>query len=401
MGFQSTANTVTLTAKLTPSGREKIVTNTNTLITKFAVGDSDSNYNIASRLGSGNVPSNSGNLSNNGSSSSTFYNVDIKSFVNADTLQNIYKTIEPNSQDVSKSTTSVGSVTITGMTHIVTNRYGYGDKYANLFHSFGLPLDASGVSNYTGTTTTNGGYSDTALSGLAGDNILVIEIPNSNMGELVDGKSIKLYLETLSGTSAYTIYSTFEETGESNKTLDSYFIEKSLNKSSTLGTNVAFLFSDEIQKPNSASTKSWATGYGTPKPFATYNKEKFNYQTDINNSLIADKAVGVAYLDKGFIVITEPTIVDNFDYTGGTTMSATSIQYNSVSTEVSQQVTCLLGRNEFATSKNVSYTNGDTVRISEIGLYDDTNDLIAIAKTDRHILKQPTEFLSIGIKITI
>ena len=117
--------------------------------------------------------------------------------------------------------------------------------------------------------------------------------------------------------------------------------------------------------------------------------------------MVADKAVGIVYLDKGFIVITEPSIVNNFDYTGGTTMSATSIDFDSVSTEVSQQVTCLLGRNEFATSKNVSYTSGDIVRISEIGLYDDTNDLIAIAKTDRHILKQPTEFLSVGIKITI
>ena len=106
------------------------------------------------------------------------------------------------------------------------------------------------------------------------------------------------------------------------------------------------------------------------------------------------------FLDKGFIVITEPEIVDNFETTG-TTSSATSITYNSVSTEVSQQITCFLGRNEFISSRNSTYTSGDTVRITEIGLYDDTNDLIAIAKTDRQILKVATEPITFGIKVTV
>jgi hypothetical protein len=401
MGFQNTANTITLTAKLTPSGRQKIVTNTNTLITKFAVGDSDANYNIVPKLTSGNIPSNSGNLSSNGSSSSTFNGVMIKSFLNVDASQNVYKSIESGSQTLSQSTTAIGTTTITGMTHIVTNRESYSDQYANLFHSFGLPLDAAGKTNFTGTTNGAGGYSDTALSGLGNENILILEIPNSNMGELVDGKTIKVYLETFSGTSAYTIYSTFENVGTANKTLDSYFIERSLNKPSKFGENIVFLFSDDIQKPNNDSSKSWATGYGTPKPFATYKKEKFNYQKNTNAGLVPDRAVGIAYLDKGLIVITEPEIADNFDYTGATTTSATSITFNSVSTEVSQQINCFLNRNEFATSKNESYTDGDIVRISEVGLYDDTNDLIAIAKVDRHILKQPTEPITLGIKVTI
>lgn len=403
MGFKSTADTTTLVAKLTPSGRQKLIANANTLITKFGVGDSDANYNISTILGSGDVPSLSGDLSLANASTSTFTGVNIKSFINVDETLNIYKTVEENSSVISTSTQHLGSTTITGdtMSQFVLDRTNSTNKYNNLLHSFNLPLDSTDATNFTGTTYGNGGFANTALSGLASENILIVEIPNANYGELVDGKTVKLELETTSGaTTAFTIYSAFENTGASLQSQDSSLSESSA-ESANFGTNYVLLFSDQVQRPNSGATTSWATGYGTPKPHKTYNKEQFNLLTDTNNSLIADKAVGIAYLDKGFIVITEPDIVDNFSTSAGTLTSATTLTFDSVSMEVSQQVTCLLNRNEFATSRNVTFGDGDTVRISEIGLYDDTNDLIAIAKPDRHITKQLTQFLSIGVKITI
>ena len=36
-----------------------------------------------------------------------------------------------------------------------------------------------------------------------------------------------------------------------------------------------------------------------------------------------------------------------------------------------------------------------------LGLFDENNNLIAIAKTDRHISKNVNEFLALGIKITL
>jgi hypothetical protein len=41
MGYNTTAATQTLIAKLTPLGRQLLVTSNNTLITSFSLGDSD------------------------------------------------------------------------------------------------------------------------------------------------------------------------------------------------------------------------------------------------------------------------------------------------------------------------------------------------------------------------
>jgi hypothetical protein len=79
------------------------------------------------------------------------------------------------------------------------------------------------------------------------------------------------------------------------------------------GDNVAFLFSDEILKPNGGNPLlSWGTGYGTVKPFLN-NKLLYNLQTNSNIGVSADTMVGVAYLDKGLIVITDPTIIANYE----------------------------------------------------------------------------------------
>lgn len=44
MGFIPNATTTTLTAKLTPIGRQLLRSTNNNLITKFSLGDSDANY---------------------------------------------------------------------------------------------------------------------------------------------------------------------------------------------------------------------------------------------------------------------------------------------------------------------------------------------------------------------
>ena len=44
MGFLTNTTTIELIAKLTPQGRAKLVSNTNTLITSFSLGDSDAYY---------------------------------------------------------------------------------------------------------------------------------------------------------------------------------------------------------------------------------------------------------------------------------------------------------------------------------------------------------------------
>ena len=66
MGLISTANTITITAKLTKAGRERIIEESNTIISSFVLGDSDANYKTNQTLVTGLIPVNSGDLGENG-----------------------------------------------------------------------------------------------------------------------------------------------------------------------------------------------------------------------------------------------------------------------------------------------------------------------------------------------
>jgi hypothetical protein len=143
---------------------------------------------------------------------------------------------------------------------------------------------------------------------------------------------------------------------------------------------------------------SWGTGYNTSRPFSYNSKKTYNYQTNSNLGLTADTLVGIAYLDKGLLVITDPTIVNNYVASAAT---ASTISFDSVSTSVNQIITCIADRGEFGSSTNPTFEFNNIPRISEVGLYDDFGNLIAYAKPDRQITKNINEFLALSIKISV
>jgi hypothetical protein len=143
---------------------------------------------------------------------------------------------------------------------------------------------------------------------------------------------------------------------------------------------------------------SCATGYNTTKPFSLNGKQLYNLQTNTSLGLSADTIVGIAYLDKGIIVITDPTIVADYD---SSTASATTVTFNSVSTSVFQNITCIANRGEYGSSTNITFSSSDTARISEIGLYDSFGNLIAVGKTDRHVTKNVNEIKVFNVKISL
>lgn len=401
MGFNSTATTITLTAKLTPIGRQKLISNNNALISTFSLGDSDANYYSPLPLLTGRVPSEGGELGVDASfNNSTTQNVGIRNFLIVNSSGSLKKSVEPQSITINSDITSNGLTTVSGsnLTHFVVNRANYNsDSNVNLFSSFGLPLNATDDYKFTGTTFANGGYSDTSFSGLAQTTILVFGIDNSTFGETLDGKAVKLVMTTLS--TAYTIYSTYQNTGTSTKVQDANIRDVS-TITDKLGSNIALLFSDDVVKPNGGSPSlSWGTGFGLTKPFSVNRKQQYNLQTNINTASSADTIVGVAYLDKGIIVLTHPQIIANYNVSAATSGSVFTI--NSVSTSVYQSVTCIAGRGEFGASTNPTFSSSDSPRISEIGLYDNLGNLIAKAKTDRHITKNINEFLAMNVKISL
>jgi hypothetical protein len=400
MGYNSTSTTLSLTAKLTPLGRQRFVTNTNnTLITSFRLGDSDANYYAANLLTTGQVPAEAGEIGpSSGASNSTISNAGIKSFLVATTKGSVSKMVENQSNGVTVDVISNGQVTVSGsnLSFDIINRNNYNtDSLVNLFYSFGLPITTANDTRYTGTTYANGGFADTALSGIAQTDILAIGIANSTYGESLDGKVIRLDLPTSAGT--FTVYSTFQNKGGNLKVEDINYRDTS-RVIANIDNNIAMLFCDTIATPNQDPSLSWATGFGLQKPFSLNKKQLYNLQTDSNIATISDTIVGIAYLDKGFLVITHPTIVGAYTASAAT---ATTVTFDSVSTSVYQTITCIANRGEFGASTNQTFSPGDIPRVTEIGLYDNLNNLIAIAKTDRQVPKNINEFVAFGVKINL
>ncbi len=401
MGFNSTGTTLTLTAKLTPMGRQKLVSTNNALIKTFSLGDSDANYYTNLTLGTGQVPNSSGSIGvNNTVSNGTTQPISLKSTLIVNATGITRKPVSSQSINILSEKVYLGQTTLssTGLTQNVINRNDVTtDPLVNLMYSFSLPLNSNDDSIYTGVTYSSGGYSDTAFSGIPTEKVLVIGINENNYGEMIDGKTVNVKVTTSANT--FNIYSTYQGNLTAAATLD--VLDYDTHEPQTeYGQNVVMLFSDEIMKPNGGDASlSWATGYNTNKPFSLNNKKTFNLQTNINLGTVADKPVGIAFLDKGFIVITDKTIVDSFDPI--TSLSGTEVSFNSSSTNVFQSVTCIADRGEFGATTNPTFEGDDLPRISEIGLYDEQGNLIAIAKSDRHITKNINEFLAMGIKIIL
>lgn len=395
MGYNTTASTTTLTAKLTPTGRRKLIQTNNNLVTAFSLGDSDANYLAALPLVTGQVPSNGGDIGPYSTvTNSVAPNVIIKSSLIVNSTGATKKAIESSSSELTTELVANGVTSVSGTSvpaFIINRADANTDPLVNLYYSFGLPLKANDDYNYTALTSTYGGYANTALSGVAQTKILVLAIPNASFGDVIDGKTLKVEL------SGYTLYSTFQNTGLSLAVQDANYADAATN-TQMFGKNIAFLVSDDIKKPNGGDAAlSWATGYNKVKPFSVNGKQLYNLTTDTNVTQSADTLVGIAYLDKGLLVVTNPTIVNSFN----TASTGTVVTYNSLSTSIIQNITCIANRGEFGNSTNTTFQLSDTPRISEIGLYDVDNDLIAIAKTDRQIAKNVNEFMAIGIKISL
>jgi len=398
MGFINSATTINIKGKLTPTGRQRLANGASSLITNFILGDSDANYDVFSGLTSGQIPDFSGDnfglsLNNGGSGYQFRSGLIYKNSVNRKPVQLASAIISTTQRPTGYNTLYYSGNTIS-LNLINRNNYNT-DVLTNLFYSFALPINSTTAEPYTATTSVNGGFLDTALSGLASEQVLVIGVDSSQYAELIDGKTIKLQLTTL--LTSYDIYGTYENNNTPLNDLDARVSDTSIYLQQ-LGPNRCLLFSDGIQPPNNNMSYSWSTGYSLSKPFSTNGKRLWNFKSNAGSGTVADKPVGVAYLDKGFIVITEPTIVNNF-LTTGPTASATTLIFNSVATSISQKVTCIADRNEFTISTNSTFSSGDVPRITEIGLLDDSGNLIAIAKTNRTYYKPQDDIVVFNLTI--
>lgn len=345
------------------------------------------------------------------------------------------------------------TVNNSGLTYTLCDRTDLTSKEANYFISFRVPHNASQLD--TGSTLS---LQSPELQQLNVDNIVVTPIPREYYNEMIDGRSITFTVPQLSGTTASgmtIVSSTYSH-------LDKF------QNSVLIGNNIAFLFADDINLPRVGTINGGTTDFlprttwdvtpfvNRPQAHAYSDLEASDintdtrpwsgvnlavaveevYPTNTNQGYNYDIPVGFASLDKGFMVLTHPDIVNNIPWnqgfraytnaanTGtlsGTTdiyfsggASVSQITFNDININFRTSVVCLALPTEFTFSTNPSWnldfnlqelqnnTNGfDPVQVTEIGLYNRKSELIAVAKLDRPVEKNYTNLITFNLDIDV
>lgn len=191
-----------------------------------------------------------------------------------------------------------------------------------------------------------------------------------------------------------------------------------------------------VQQSSFNNNLSWSRYTNTnkfPTNATATSGKRYAIFNRVGNDITYDKPVGILYQDKGIAVFTDPTIVDNFNYTAGTSSGFNEIasgspyngdtnfakiyftsndvskaEYDSITTEFIQSIVCVAGANEFFGSTNSTYADAYAVDASEkpvfitsIGLYNAAGELIGIGKLSEPIKKLPSTYIPFNIKLVI
>jgi len=338
-----------------------------------------------------------------------------------------------------------------GLSYTLCDRTVGTDKTTNYFMSFNLPINYAALSS--GSTLA---LENPEILQINVDKVVIVPIPRESYSELIDGRSITFTVPQISGTSvsAKTIVSSTYSTLQ-KKDSDIF-----------LGNNIAFLFSDDINKPYSGKTNggstshsantTWNTTSFTDRPAAVpysdliagndintdqrpFSSVSFatpvssTYPTNTNQGYNYDIPVGYISLDKGFMIITHPQIVNNipwskghnlFSNTANSSSATTNIYFTSTTTSdltfldlainYKTSVVCLGLPGEFYFTNNPSWdlnknaqefnngtNNFDSVWVTEVGLYNRIGEIVAVAKLSEPVEKNFTNLLTFNLDIDV
>lgn len=363
---------------------------------------------------------------------------------------NFHKPIQSIISTKSETTTSQ---TVDGDDLLYTEclRTGLTTTEANYFVSFNLPYT---YSDFASGDTFAQAYPE--MFQLNVDKIIIAPIPRTFYNEMIDGRSITFTVPQ-DGAPGGGNWSAKTVVSSTYNTLE----KKSDNP--LIGKNVSFLFCDEVNLPftgntdggaiSKASQTTWNTASYLDRPAATsyqnlqtsdINSDQRDwadvntavsipesFPTNTNQGYNYDIPVGFAALDKGFMVLTHPDIVDNFPWASGTTYpeatanttsltsdiyfsSGSSVVFQDIEISYKTSVVCMALPNEFFFTNNPTWNfesnlqeytlgtnNYDTTYVTEIGLYNKNQELIAIAKLDRAKAKGYTGVLTFTLELDV
>ena len=352
-----------------------------------------------------------------------------------------------------QETHSLTNVNDVDLSYTLVDRTDTTDKLTNYVVSFNLPHDTEAFSS--GSTLS---MAKPEMQQLNVDQFIFSPIKKEDYNEIIDGRSLTFTFPQFSGVtalSAKTILST------------TYTKTEKKEDNELLGTNVAFLFCDEINLPYTGETSgglisksavtSWdaTTSYINRPPATSYLELKNDdvntdqrdysnvnlavpvpeeYPTNTNQGYNYDIPVGFIALDKGFVVLTHPSIVNSFPWTLGqksdgssnagassattgvyfSSTTASNLEFVDINIEYKTSVVALIFPGEFFWSTNPTWdtpknyqeqqnsTFGyDAVSISEIGLFNSKKELVSIAKLDRPLVKQYNDLVTFNLDINV
>jgi len=349
---------------------------------------------------------------------------------------------------------SIKEINLSALTYTLCDRTDLLAKETNYFPSFKVPHEYDSFKS--GSTLS---LSNPELQQLNVDKMVISPIPLEYYSEIIDGRSITFTVPQLSGTSSISGLTVVSST---------YSELKKSQDSPLLGNNIAFLFCDDINLPRTGDTigantttlprTTWDVTPFVDRPqahaYSDLNSNDINtdtrpwsavtlavdyidesYPTNTNQGYNYDIPVGFAVLDKGFMVLTHPDIVDNIPWdqgfsaqtnaanTGsgsGTTSiyindaTVSKLKFTDININFRTSVICIALPTEFVFSTNPSWdlaynileldnaTNGfEPVQVTEIGLYNVDQELIAVAKLDRPVEKNYTNLITFNLNIDV
>lgn len=386
--------TTQIEAFLTEKGAQQLMESGINNIKYFAVSDNASNYVTSTPLNLNEVFSLSGKYLVNGKQLSILNETTMDSRILVDNSGETFKSFEGDSGTImlDQIEGTLNTVTAISIYPYDVDRTDTTSQYLNWISDLKLPYGSGDNSLWTATFSSNG-YSNTSISDMNTDNFLIFVIDGIKHS-YIDGKTIKFTIPYLSGS--VDTYGTYINTNYTKSSYDGLSNETS-QYLRRFGSNVVLLFCDDIQKPNADATKSWSTGYDYGNgAFSQGNKSLANFIA--SSGVNKDVAVGMAFLDKGVIVI-----FNNVLYNGYINRLTNNLQLqnkNIVRRTVANYV-CDLPIGKFVKSLNTTYSTGNSVRISSIGLYNSNKELVALGRFSAEVEKNVGQRLTFLVKLVI
>lgn len=341
-----------------------------------------------------------------------------------------------------------------GLSYSLCDRTSATDKNTNYFVSFNLPISYSALPS--GSTLA---LSHPELLQINIDQAILVPIPREYYDELIDGRSVTFTVPQFSGAtgiSAKTIvsstYSTLQKKDNDillgNNLAFLFCDDINLPYTGTTSGGGTKHSGNTTWNVAPFSNRPAAVPYSDLIPASDVNSDKrpfssikfavpvtSTYPTNTNQGYNYDIPVGYISLDKGFMIITHPKIVSQIPWTlgyqqisnssnAGSTSATTNVYFTGTSTSQAtfseinigfkSSVVCIGLPNEFYFTNNPSWdlnknvqefnngtNNFDSVFMTEVGLYNINNELIAIAKLSEPVEKTYTNIITFNLDIDV